>query len=159
MHKLLEFALLLGLGLEQREDSIQNRHVGIIALEEEIVGVAVGVGMHQQRAAGLAIAPGPPDFLVVTLNASRQCGVDDGADVGLVNPHAESDRGHDDFQLARQEILLHLLAALGVEPRVIGGSGVVGAKLLGYRFRLLARRRIDNRRAAAGVGQQPLRSG
>ena len=79
--------------------------------------------MHEDGAAGLAVATGAADLLVVAFEAPRQRGVDDGADVGLVDAHAEGDGGDDDLELAGEELLLHALAALGVEARVVGAAG------------------------------------
>ena len=55
------------------------------------------------RAAGLAVASGAADLLVIRLDAAGQRGVDDGADIGLVDAHAERDRGDDHFELAGEE--------------------------------------------------------
>ena len=151
---LLEFTLLLWLGLEQSKDAFQNRHIGIIPPKEKIMRIAVRVGMHQKRPAGFAIAPGTADFLVISFNAPRQGGVNNRADVRLVDSHAEGNCRHNDLQLARQEILLHLLAALRIQSGVVGGRRVVSAKLNGHGFRLLAGGRVDDRRTALRVGQE-----
>ena len=55
--------------------------------------VAVGVGVHQDGAARLPVAARAPDLLVIRFQASRQRGVDHGADVGLIDAHAEGDGG------------------------------------------------------------------
>ena len=50
--------------------------------------------------------------------------MDDGADVGLVDAHAEGDGGDDDFELAGEEVALDALAGGGVEAGVVGGGGL-----------------------------------
>ena len=50
-------------------------------------------GAEQQQAiAGQAVAAGAAGFLIVALDVFRQVVVDDPADVGLVDAHAEGDR-------------------------------------------------------------------
>ena len=58
---------------------------------------------EQHGAAGLAVAAGAADLLVVALDAAGQGRVDHRADVGLVDAHAEGDRRHDHLELAGQE--------------------------------------------------------
>ena len=48
--------------------------------------------------------------------------MDDGADVGFVDAHAEGDGGDDDFELAGEEVALDALACGGVEAGVVGGG-------------------------------------
>jgi len=83
---LLEGRLFLRLGLEPGEDHVQHGHIRVVALKEEIVGVAIGVGVHQDRAARPTVAPGASDFLVISFHASRQGRVDHRADVGFIDP-------------------------------------------------------------------------
>ena len=49
--------------------------------------------------------------------------MDDGADVGLVDAHAEGDRCDDHFQRAGEERGLHALAVLGIQAGVVSGGG------------------------------------
>ena len=50
---------------------IQPGHVRVVALEEEIVGVPIGVRVHQDRATRPTVTPGASDFLVVRFQAAR----------------------------------------------------------------------------------------
>ena len=72
--------------------------------------LAVGVAVEQDGARGQAIAAGAADLLVVGFDGGGQGGVDDGADVGLVDAHAEGDGGDDDFELAGLEGVLDAFA-------------------------------------------------
>ena len=63
--------------------------------------LAVGEGVEQDGAGGLAVASGAADLLVVGLDGAGERGVDDGADVGFVDAHAEGDGGDDDFESCR----------------------------------------------------------
>ena len=90
--------------------------------------VAVGVGVHQDRAAWSSVAPGSSDLLVIRFQASRQGRVDDCADIGLVNPHAKRDRRDHYLDPACEELLLDSLAVLGIEPGVIRSCGKVTGK-------------------------------
>ena len=83
----------------------------------------VGIGVHQIGPAQSAVAAGAANFLVIALERGRQTGVNHGADIGLVDPHAESDGGHDGLQFAGLEGLLHAVARLRVESGMVGGGG------------------------------------
>ena len=53
---------------------------------------------------GCAVAAGAADLLVIGFEAARQGGVDDGADVRLVDAHAEGDGGDHDLDAACEEL-------------------------------------------------------
>ncbi len=76
----------------------------VVALEEGLVDFAVGEAVEEDGAGGEAIAAGAADFLVIAFDGGGQRGVEDGADVGLVDAHAEGDGGDDDFELAGEEV-------------------------------------------------------
>ena len=59
--------------------------------------LAVGEAVEEYGARGLAVSSGSADLLVVGLDGGGQGIVDDGADVGFVDPHAKSDGGDDDL--------------------------------------------------------------
>jgi hypothetical protein len=65
---------------------------------KKLVGAQIGVGIQQDGAGRLTIAPGPADFLVITLDAARQRGMNHGANIGLVDAHAKCDGGDDHLQ-------------------------------------------------------------
>ena len=71
----------LRFGVQAAVNLVKQFDVRVVSLEEKIVGVAVGIGVHQDGAAGFAIATCAPDLLVVGFNAAGQRGVDDGADI------------------------------------------------------------------------------
>ncbi len=106
---------------------------GVVALEEEVVHLAVGEGVEEDGAGGLAVASGAADLLVVLLDGAGERGVDDGADVGFVDAHAEGDGGDDDFEFAGEEVALDALACGGVEACVVGGGAAAegGGELFG----------------------------
>jgi hypothetical protein len=53
--------------------------------------------------------------------------VDDGAHVGLVQTHAERNRGHDDAQPALHELVLRSATRLGRKTRVVRSRRVTVA--------------------------------
>ncbi len=66
-------------------------------------------GAEEQHAfAGQAVAAGAAGFLVVALDVFGQIVMDDEADVGLVDAHAEGDGGADDAHFVAQEKFLVL---------------------------------------------------
>ena len=67
----------------------------------------------RQRAAGAA------DLLVVGDDRGRLLVVHDEAQVGLVEAHAERDRGHQGLDVVAQQPGLERLALLVVEPAVV----------------------------------------
>ena len=128
----LERGLFDGFGAEAREDAVQHLHVGVVALEEKVVSAAVRVGVHQDGAAGRAVAAGAADLLVIGFQTSGQGGVNHGAHIGLVDAHAEGDGGDHYLDAALQKLLLDALAVHGIEPGVVGGAGEVRRKFGGH---------------------------
>src|SRR3989442_1217286 len=84
---------------------------------------------------GLA-ATRAPDLLVVALDGARHVAVDDIADVGLVDAHAEGHRGDDDVDVVALEGLLRPRARLDLH------AGMVGQRLHALLAQEL-RRRLD----------------
>ena len=70
--------------------------------------------------------------------------MNDGADVGLVDAHAEGDGGDNHFKLAGLEGALHALASFCVKACMICGGGHQLRQLFGKAFRLLARCGVDD---------------
>ena len=116
--------------------------------------VAVGIGLHQDGAAGQPIAAGAPDFLVVGLHAAGQRSVNHRADVGLVDAHAEGDGRDHHRDAALQKLLLHVLATLGVETGVISRGGEMLAEAGGELGGLRASGCVDDGGPAVFVLQQ-----
>ena len=114
-------------------------------LEEFEVFRHVAAGEKQQAVGGQAVAPGAAGFLVVALDVLRQVGVDDVADVGFVDAHAEGDGGADDLGLVAEEGVLVFRAFHLVEPGVIGDGGKsLRAQRGGERLGAFARLAIDD---------------
>ncbi len=65
--------------------------VDLGAAQADVVGPK-----QRQRLGGRAIAARAADFLIIGLDRLGQVGMGDPADIGLVDPHAEGDRRHDD---------------------------------------------------------------
>jgi len=121
---------------------------------EEVVGSLVGIGVHEECAAGCAITAGATNLLVVAFERAGEAGVNDGADVGLVDAHAKGDGGDDDFELAGLESALHALASFSIKAGVICGGGHELRQLFSEAFGLLARGGVDDGRAAIAVGEK-----
>ena len=129
----------------------------VVALEEELVQLTVGIAVEEDGARGQAVAAGAADLLVEGLDGGGQRGVDDGAHIGLVDAHAEGDGGDDDGELAGLECGLHLLPDAGLKTGVVGGGGVPAEGVVefgGELLRCLARGRVDDGRAAGGVCEE-----
>jgi len=95
---------------------------GVVALEEEVMHLAVGEGVKEDGAGGLAVTSCASDLLVVLLDGAGERGMDDCADVCFVDAHAEGDGGDDNFEVSREEVALDALTSGRVEACVISGS-------------------------------------
>ncbi len=92
----------------------------IIPLQEEVVHLAVGEGVQKHGSGRIAVSPGSSDLLVVGFYRSGESGVDDAANVSLVDSHAKGDGGNNDLELAREEVALNPFAGRGIEAGMIG---------------------------------------
>lgn len=81
------------------------------------------MSVEQESLRGLSIAGRAARLLVVAFDASRQVGMHDPAHVGLVDSHAESDRGHHHRDFVPDKGLLSLASLLVLEPRVVCHRG------------------------------------
>ena len=101
-------------GGEDFGDAFEVGGGGVVFLEEELLEAAVGEAVEEDGAGGKAVATGAADLLVVGFDGAGEGDVDDGADVGFVDAHAEGDGGDDDVELAAKE---------GALDAVAGGTG------------------------------------
>ena len=100
---------------------------------------------EQEAIAGQTIAARAAGFLIVAFDVLRQIVVDDPADVGLVDAHAEGDRGADDARVVAEKCLLVARALGGVEAGVVGLGGETAAReRFGHALRGCAARAIDD---------------
>ena len=89
---------------------------------------AVVAAAHQQQTLGLqAVAAGAAGLLLVVLERLRHAGVDDVADVGAVDAHAEGHGGHHDVgALVHERVLVGAALVVGEARR---GSGARGSRV------------------------------
>ena len=141
-----------GFGKAYEGVQLAGRHalegVGRLALLDHAallhdIGQAVG----HPGAGGLSVAPGAAGLLIVSLDALGQVEMRDKPHVGLVDPHAERDRGHDHDAVLVDEAVLVAGADARIKARVIGQRGNPG---VGERGRgildLGARQAVDDAR-------------
>ena len=140
---------------EGPEHALEHRRLGVALLEEELVGAPVVPGVEQDGPAGLAVAARAPDLLGEALEGAGQGGVDHGADVRLVDAHAERDGGHDHLEAPGQEVGLDALARRRAHARVVGGGGEVAGQGGPEVFGLAPGGGVDDGRPALRVGEQP----
>ena len=91
----VDAARLVGVAPQHVVDLFDERALRIRALDEKLVGEAIGKRVQQIAAGRLAVAAGAAGFLVVRLERAGHGVVDDEAHVRLVDPHAEG-VGRDD---------------------------------------------------------------
>ena len=84
------------------------------------------LAVEQQTIRRQAIPPGPADLLVVALDVLGQVEVQHKAHVGLVDAHAEGDRGHHHRHVCAGELALIALACGVVQAGVIGQGRPAG---------------------------------
>src|SRR5262249_53738188 len=125
---------------------LRGHHLGVLGLVgEAVVGHHVGPRIEEHAVTVHAVASGAPDLLVVALDRARHVAVDDVADVGLVDAHAEGHGGHDDVAVVAAEGILGAGARPGLHAGVIGQRPhAVVAQELGHRLHRLARQAIDD---------------
>ena len=80
------------------------------------------VGVESHAAAFQAVAAGAACFLIIVFDAFGDIEMDDKADVGFVDTHAEGDRGYDNVDLFHQEVILRVAARSGVQAGMVGRS-------------------------------------
>ena len=109
---------------------------------------------HRRRC-WIAVTPGAPGFLIIGLDRLGHADMGDEAHVRLVDPHAESDRGHDHHILAGNEGGLVSRPSLRIETGVIGPHCATSGlgELLGQILHLAAGLGIDDARSGA-IGHQ-----
>src|SRR6185437_15160982 len=112
--------------------------------------------VEQDGARGVAVAAGAADLLVKGLDGAGKRDVDDGADVGLVDAHAEGDGGDDDLELAGEEVALDAVTCGGVETSVVRGGAELLVEARSKLFGGLARGSVDDRGARCGVAEELL---
>ena len=115
----------------------------------------VGGGVEEDALGRQSVAACPSRLLLVGLEALGERGVEDEADVGAVDPHAEGDRRDDDVDRLAGERFLGAAPLGRVESGVVGLGedplgGEPGSKLLG----LLPRDAVDDRRFATVAAER-----
>ena len=90
-------------GGEDFGDALEVVDGGVVFFEEELLEAAVGEAVEEDGAGGEAVATGAAYLLVVAFDGAGQGDVDDGADVGFVDAHAEGDGGDDDVERAERK--------------------------------------------------------
>ena len=115
-----------------------------------LLDVAVGGVVEHQAAGRLAVAAGAARLLVIRLQAAGDVVVDDEADVGLVDAHAEGVRGHDDLAASFHEVILGGPALVGQQAGMVDDRAAFAFARplrIGHLFGPLARRGVDDARA------------
>src|SRR5579871_4394389 len=107
---------------------------------------AILVTKHQNRPRRRSIPSRASDLLVVAFDTAGQSRVNYGANVRLVHAHPERNRRHDHLEFPIQEIGLHRLPRLPVEPRMIRRCGKVLLQLKRERLRVSPPGSVNNRR-------------
>ena len=127
----------------------------ILVLDELPAHPDVREPVEHVRLGRPAVAPGAADLLVVGLDAARQVGMEDVAHVGLVDPHAEGDRGDDDHARLGHEKVLVRLAVRRIHAGVVGQrpDPVRGQQRRGL-FGLPARQAVDDAALAVMAGDE-----
>ena len=115
----------------------------------------VGRAVQGDAVGGLAVAARAADLLPIGLQRAGRVGVDDEADIGLVDPHAEGDGRDHHGPVLGQEPLQPAVAVAGLHAGVIGdGIGPGGAKGLGHPLAAVTAAAIDHPGLAAPLAHQ-----
>ncbi|MEZ4237109.1 MAG: hypothetical protein R3F59_13335 [Myxococcota bacterium] len=137
---------LVGHGAQDRGEVVGR---GLRRVDEVLLHAQIARVVQQDPARRLAVAARAPDLLVAGGDRAGHVGVDDVAQVALVDAHAERVGRGDGAQRALQEGALQLGLALRQQPRVVRRDGVAAVREpLPDDLRGLARGAVDE--AAAG---------
>ncbi len=125
-------------------------------VDPPLLGHHVGQPVHHPRVSRLTVAPGAAGLLVVALDRLGHVQVGDEADVRLVDPHTERDRGDHDNAVLQAE------PSLGVATGLRAHAGVVcdrvdaaSAQPPGGLVHLLSRAAVDDPGLPVPPGQEP----
>ena len=100
--------------------SIRLRSGAAVALHNlPLAQPDVGFAEQRQGLRSQAVTASAADFLIIGLDALRQIGVANVADIELVDPHAESHRRHNDDAVIAQKLVLMGRSYLRFETCVI----------------------------------------
>ncbi len=117
--------------------------------DDPFPGHEIAAGIEQHALGFQAVAAGPARFLLVMLDRLGHGGVQDEADVGAVDAHAESDGGHDQVAFLLRRTLLARPAFLGRQAGVIGPAlDALGLQDRADVVHVLAAQAIDDARLA-----------
>src|SRR5260370_9890111 len=111
---LAEPILWFGFCPKIRKHSIHQRNIRVIPTEEKVMGMPVSVGMHENGATRISVAPGAADLLVIPFHTARQRGVNHSSNIRLIDSHAECYGCHHHIQLSGHESFLDSLPPLGI---------------------------------------------
>ena len=135
--------------LQLARDALDVLHLERDDARSEAHRADVVRAVEQHRARRLPIASRPADLLVVGVDRRARLGVEDPADVVLVDAHAERDRRHHDARLAAHERVLRRVAHAPREPRVVRRRGdAPRAERRSQLLRAPPRRGVDDARTA-----------
>ena len=154
-------ATLRGVAIgQQRVEPFMLAHfmrlVSIVVFDELATLAHVGQIEQKQRFGWQAIAPRAAYFLIIGFHAAGQIQMADIANVGLVDAHAERNRGHHYNSGLGHEAVLVRAAHVRFLPGMIGdGVDARAAQKLGNLFGRFARQAINDARILALVFQKP----
>ncbi len=106
----------------------------IEVLHEEFPDIEVVAAVEQAAFGFKPIPAGPTGFLLIVFDGFGHTGVDDVADVGLVDAHAERNGGDDDFGAIVDEVILIAAAVRVVHAGVIGQGTMAAGLKVGTHF-------------------------
>src|ERR1039457_5673533 len=113
----------------------------------------ISIGLHENGATRISIAPGAPDLLVIAFYAARQRGVNHGSNIRLIYTHSKCNGCHHDIELSFHEFFLYPPPHFGVESGMVAGNFELARPFFRQIFGLLASRSVHNRGPVSGVAQ------
>ena len=136
----------LGIGDRLQQQQLADLLFGDgLALHELLEFLNILIAVKGQAVTLAAVTAGAAGLLVVPLQRFGNVVVNDVAHVGLVDAHAESDRGDDHLDALHQEIVLVGSPRHGVHARMVGQrTDAVGDEQLGKLLDLLAAQAVND---------------
>ena len=108
-----------GISLSDQFDILRRDLRKVLVFQQELIDHNIPGREQQNALRRFSISPGTSGLLIVILHALGHIVVDDISDVGFIDAHTKSIRGHDHRKSVIDKVLLAFLSGLRVHSRMV----------------------------------------